>query len=307
MRERLIRDYGEGGKAEEERSWSEVWGSRPVKRVEELLYSRLTLLTYNDLDQVEHGGDGIVNVRVPCGHTLHIRKVELSAMTPEDCNAFACSVPRCRARVLQPSDDLEIGLSRKYTRQEEYSVLQGSWSDLDQDVGEDDGGQDFHAMSIPHALEPTLDSLKPPEVVCPKLISPASFPETKLILKSFKQLFHNLGHTYTLTPRQLLESLCLEAMATRVPHMDERTIAETDLSSQWMEFLGQWLRRVVTFLVHRRCVGTSRPECAGMRGHGNVLQYHSSEWDDAEAMEAPEATSTVEYVQTALKGMNIGN
>lgn len=275
VRHRLARVHDDDLTASvEEARWEDEWATDPPQSVEELFATQLEPVTAQDERNLSLLGDGIVHVELPCGHRIHVRKIEISALTAEACLNQTC--PVCGRRIMQVVDDDELTFRREFDRADAYRATDYTWQDLDKKIRKSARSLEVHTETLLQALRASLDSFAAPRSVCPASLCPTNSLETVLVMETFRNSYGGLDITTTMSPSDLLECFHGLAVGTKTGKGEHESLATAVTPPGWPGFLELWLTRAVNFLVERRCWDGSSFLHEGLHEHFAGLHYNVS-------------------------------
>ena len=270
VRDRLQEVLGDDFVAYDDLLWESVWHTRPARCAEELFVACLKPISAEDERNLRSQGDAKFNLRLPCGHRVYIRKIEIAALTTDGCLTQQC--PVCHERILQDNQNEELVLRRNWEEAAGYRHGNAVWIELDQLILTSSAERKFDTEDLLDTLRASLVSLTEPRMICPRSLSPANFDNTKSVMERFERTYGGSMLTILISPFDLLESLYGLAMGAQIGRREGEIVAKTVMLPGWLEFLAKWLTRSVNFLTERRC---SDRDCrlAGVHEHDGRLYY----------------------------------
>ena len=128
-----------------------IWYSTPLRCIEQLFLFRLYPMHPEDGEGLYSDGDSLLNMQLPCGHDVSIRKVNIVALTGESLATQQC--PAWGARILQPADDGELLLGKQAELTESWRASSSTWQALDRITPSSSKLYKFSTTAILHAPE----------------------------------------------------------------------------------------------------------------------------------------------------------
>jgi hypothetical protein len=247
VRKNLIATHGLEAAETEEARWEHSWAWNLPRSIEDVFLDRLVGVGATSADELRTGGDRVLDLRLPCTHTVSIRKVQIAALTDEARETQSCSV--CGARILQAGDEAEIDLWKTFRAAEGYRVKNASWADLDSWMPSSGVQHRFSADILLQSIDSALMSINAPATFRPTEINPTSYAETQAVMKHFEHTYGRSDAVITTSALDLFVSLYRAAGGAALDETGERTISNTLVPPDFGDFLHLWLKRTVGFLV----------------------------------------------------------
>lgn len=266
------------GSADEAVYWGAAWNSIPLRTLRELFQARMLPTPNVDANSPKRPNfEPVHTVRLPCcpSRLTNITQSHIDNMTVNTLATATC--PTCDAAILQPIDYQELQFRTEVHRRREHIDGVAAWKQLAACVEHDTPAQTFGPTAILIALTVAAQSMRDACLVSPPEMSFVRLPETKRAIQTLEQFFHNRpDEVLTMGPRPMFWLLMDHVLDTEAEFI-EKTIDQygwkLGVSPGFEALMEEWLRRVVGFLVGRRCKVMQGCH-QGVHKHGNRLFYN---------------------------------
>ncbi|KAK5169817.1 uncharacterized protein LTR77_005795 [Saxophila tyrrhenica] len=216
---------------QEAAEWNDVWERSLPKPIIELFLSRLQQVTEADAERLFGAADGRMDLQLPCGHQIGIRKIEIAGLI----------------------DHAMLTKKQRVEEVDSYKARNASWVCRDNGLTANGEVVKFKPGQLIEALESALNSFDAPATITPVPLNPVHWSETRAVMAHLETIIGNSDDVLESRPADLLFQLIDTAkQATRVDP-DERglKLSETVVPPEYSSFERLWFTRAVSFLAQR--------------------------------------------------------
>ena len=313
VRNRLLQNDGQAASVVDDDSQYEwQWNCDPALTASDIFFQNLTPLTPEDGEALyDDLGDRWLTLILPCGHSIHVRKIKILAMGDEECTTYQC--PTCSSRVLTAKDDKRAVVDvSDYRDLESHKESNHLWRSLDKDhwLGVSEEMYTFTHKEIHETLGLAQWSLIGPRLFCPRALTAAGlyWDELVAISDNFAAMFADGSErSEPMSPRALIELLCKAALSTDSGRGGP--VGEVQMPPDWETWLLCWIVRTVGFLCERGCgVGSAEDGHEGFHLHDDGFRYSKAGvvTDQEEMVGEGEEVGSEDLMEDLVEGIEEG-